>query len=151
MPCALEERIQRDLVSALKNRDDATLSALRMLKAAIQLASAEKGRTGGLTDADVEILIKRAIKQRNEAAELYKKGNAPERAAEELEEARILTGYLPVQMDDAELERIVSGVISEVGAAGPKDLGRVMGRAMKLTEGRADGKRVKDAAARLLG
>ncbi|MDR3353894.1 MAG: GatB/YqeY domain-containing protein [Synergistaceae bacterium] len=151
MSCALEERIQRDLVSALKNRDDATLSALRMLKTAIQLASTEKGRTGGLTDADVEVLIKRAIKQRNEAAELYNMGNAPERAAEELEEARILTGYLPAQMDDAELERIVSGVIGEVGAAGPKDLGRVMGRAMKLTQGKADGGRVRDIAARLLG
>jgi uncharacterized protein YqeY len=150
MTCALEERIQRDLVSALKNRDDATLSALRMLKTAIQIVSAEKGRTGDITDADVEVIIKRAVKQRHEAAELYKKGNAPERAAEELEEARILTGYLPQQMDDKELTQIVSDAITEAGAAGLKDLGRVMGRAMKLADGRADGKRVRETAAKLL-
>jgi uncharacterized protein YqeY len=150
MACALEERIQKDLVSALKNRDDATLSALRMLKTAIQIASTEKGRTGDITDAVVEVIIKRAVKQRHEAAELYKKGNAPERAAEELEEARILTGYLPLQMDDMELAQIVSDAIAKVGAAGLKDLGRVMGHAMKLADGRADGKRVREAAANLL-
>ncbi|MDR1884673.1 MAG: GatB/YqeY domain-containing protein [Synergistaceae bacterium] len=150
MACPLEERIQGDLVAALKNRDDATLSVLRMLKASIQMAATEKGRSSGLADEDVVALVRRAVKQRKEAADLYRKGGAHERAAEELEEAGILKSYLPTQMADAELELVISGVIGETGAAGPKDLGRVMSGVMKLAAGRADGKRVKEMAARLL-
>jgi uncharacterized protein YqeY len=149
MGCKLEEAIQRDLVTAMKNHDERCLSALRMLKTSIQLASTEKGR-GELTDEDIHVLVRRGLKQREEAAELYKKGGAPDRAEEELAEARILAAYLPAQLDDAELEHIVSSVISSLGASAPKNMGRVIGAAMKETAGRADGKRVKEIVTRLL-
>ena len=149
MGCKLEEAIQRDLVAAMKNHDERRLSALRMLKTSIQLASTEKGR-GELTDEDIQGLVRRGLKQREEAAELYRKGGASDRADEELAEARVLAAYLPAQLDDAELERIISGVISSLGASAPKDMGRVMGSAMQETAGRADGKRVKETVTKLL-
>ncbi|MDR0652604.1 MAG: GatB/YqeY domain-containing protein [Synergistaceae bacterium] len=149
MGCKLEETIQHGLVAAMKNHDERHLSVLRMLKTSIQLASTERGR-GEITDEDIHVLVRRALKQREEAAELYKKGGAFDRAEEELAESRILAEYLPTQLDDAELERIISGVISSLSASGPKDMGRVMGAAMKETAGRADGKRVKEIVTRLL-
>jgi uncharacterized protein YqeY len=145
----LEEAIQSDLVAAMKSHDERRLSVLRMLKTSIQLASTEKGR-GELTDEDIHALVRRGLKQREEAAELYRKGGAVDRAEEELAESRILAAYLPAQLDDAELERIISGVISSSGTSGPKDMGRVMGSAMKETSGRADGKRVKEIVTKLL-
>ena len=150
MPCPLEAQIQSDLVAALKNQDSATLSVLRMLKASIQLALTEKSRKGDLTDEEVHTIIRRAIKQREEAADRYREGNAHERAAEELEEAKILKGYLPAELEDSALDDIVSAVIGELGANGQKDFGRVMGKAMNDVKGRADGNRVKAAVTRLL-
>jgi uncharacterized protein YqeY len=149
MACKLEETIQRDLVAAMKSHDERSMTALRMLKTAIQLVSAEKGR-GELTDEDIRVLVRRGLKQREETAELYRRGGASERAEEELAEARVLAAYLPAQLDDAELERVISSVISSLGASGLKDMGRVMGSAMKETAGRADGKRVKEIVTRLL-
>jgi uncharacterized protein YqeY len=151
MSCPLADRIQSDMVSAMKSRDERTLSVLRMLKAAMQMAETERGRDGELKDDDVQALVRRAVKQREEAAELYKSGSAPERAAEELEEAKILQGYLPAQLDDAALDGIVSDVIERMDAHGAKDMGRVMGSVMREVSGRADGKRVKDAVRKLLG
>lgn len=143
MPGALEARLQADLVRAMKERDETPLSVLRMLKSAIQLAMTEKGRSGDLTDADVEVLIRRAIKQREEAAEQYRRGNADDRADQELMEAEILKTYLPQQMDDGELEALMGKILEETGASGPQDMGTVMKRAIQLVAGRADGKRIK--------
>ena len=150
MSCPLADRIQKDMVSAMKTKDELRLGTLRMLKTSMQLASSEKGRAGGLTDEDVQVLVRRGVKQREEAAELYKKGGAEDRAQKELEEASVLSEYLPAQLDDSALENIVAGVISSLGASGQKDMGRVMGGAMKEVSGRADGRRVKEAVQRLL-
>ena len=150
MPCSLEARVQRDLSAAMKSRDERVLSVLRMLKASIQMASAEKGRKGELTDEDILALIRRGVKQREEAADAYKNGGALDRAENELAEAGILASYLPTQLDDETLSGVISGVIASLGSAGPKDMGRVMSLAMKEVSGRADGKRVKEAAAKLL-
>jgi uncharacterized protein YqeY len=139
------------MVSAMKARDEKTLSVLRMLKASMQMAEAERSRKGELEDEDVLVLVRRAVKQREEASQLYKSGNAPERAEAELEEAKILEGYLPLQLDDGELNDIAAGVVGAMGAVGPKDIGRVMGRVMQEVSGRADGKRVKEAVTKLLG
>lgn len=147
----LELKIQSELVAALKSQDSVTLSVLRMLKASMQLVLTEKDRKGDLTDEEIHVLVRRAIKQREEAAEKYREGNAHERAAEELEEAKILKAYLPAQLDDAELDDIVASVVAEIGTDGKKDFGRIMSRAMQDVKGRADGSRVKAAVTRLLG
>jgi uncharacterized protein YqeY len=139
----LSERIQKDLVAAMKARQDMELSTLRMLKSEIQKAQTEKGRTTELTDEDIVILIQRLIKQRHESAEQYSAGGAADRAAEELKEATFLEVYLPEQLSDVELDEMIEKAAAASKATGPKDMGRVMGRLMGEIRGRADGKRVK--------
>lgn len=136
-------KIQEDLVAAMKRKDELTLSVLRMLKSAIQLAQIEKGKDDPLTDDDVLVLVRRLIKQRNEAAEMYKNGGAEDRAARELEEAKVLDVYQPAQLADDALAKIVEDAAKQVGAAGPKDMGKLMGKVMAAVKGRADGNRVK--------
>lgn len=150
MPQSLADEIQRDLVAAMKSHDEAKLSALRMLKSAIQTASAEKGRSGELTDEDIQALIRRSIKQREEAAEQYKAAGADDRAANELAEAEILKAYMPAQLSDDEIVSLVRSVIEELGASTKKDIGKVMGAATKRAAGRADGRKIKAAADEIL-
>lgn len=147
----LVERVQSELVAAMKRRDELSLSVLRMLKSAIQLAQVEKGRDAVLTDEEVVTLVQRMVKQRQEAAEQYRAGGAADRADRELEEARFLHGYLPEQLSDEELESLTRQVAQDTGAASPKDLGKVMGRVMPLVKGRAEGNRVRAAALKVLG
>lgn len=146
----LVQKIQNDLVAAMKNRDELKLSVLRMLKSAIQLAQVEKGKDSPLADNDVHVLVRRLIKQRHEAAEMYKAGGAADRAERELSEAKILDEYQPAQLSDEDLEGIVARIAAETGASGPKDMGKVMGRTMAAVEGRADGNRVKSQVQKYL-
>lgn len=142
---SLSLKIQSDLVAAMKSRNEVALSVLRMLKSSIQVAESEKGRQSPLSDDDVQGLVRKAIKQRLEAAEAYRSAGIEERAEDELREAEFLKSYLPAQLDDGELVSIVEEAARSVGATGTKDLGRAMGAAMKATAGKADGKRVKAA------
>ena len=127
----------------MKMRDDLRLSVLRMLKSAAQMAQIEKGKRYPLTDDEVIVLV-RLIKQRNEAAEMYRSGGAPDRAQTELDEIKVLDSYQPEQLPEEEIIRIVAEISSQVGASGPKDMGKVMGKAMAEVKGRADGGKVKD-------
>jgi len=136
-------RIQNDMVDAMKKRDELKLSALRMLKAAIQMAQIEKGRELSLSEDEVLVIVRRLIKQRSEAAEMYSSGGAQDRAVIELEEAKILGSYQPEQLSDEEIEKIVIDILSLVGASGPKDMGKVMGKTVAAVKGRADGERIK--------
>ncbi len=143
-------RIQNDLVDAMKKRDDLRLSVLRMLKSAAQMAQIEKGKDIPLTDDEVIVLVRRLIKQRNEAAEMYKSGGAQDRAQKELDEIKVLDSYLPEQMPEEEIMKIIADISSQVGASGPKDMGKVMGKTMAELKGRADGGKVKDLVLRHL-
>ena len=143
-------RIQNDLVEAMKMRDDLRLSVLRMLKSAAQMAQIEKGKDIPLTDDEVIVLVRRLIKQRNEAAEMYKSGGAQDRAQKELDEIKVLDSYLPEQMPEEEIMKIIAEISSQVGASGPKDMGKVMGKTMAELKGRADGGKVKDLVLRHL-
>lgn len=142
---ALVSKIQADLVSAMKNQEERRLSVLRMLKSSMQLAQVEKGKGSELTDDEVIVLLRRLIKQRTEAAEMYTAGGAEDRATCELEEAKFLEAYLPAQLSAEALEQIVAEAAQFVGAAGMKDMGKVMGKAMAAVKGQADGNRVKSA------
>lgn len=137
-------RIQNDLVDAMKKREELRLSVLRMLKSSIQMAQIEKGKDIPLTDDEVLSIVRRLIKQRNEAAEMYRSGGAQDRADKELEEAGILEKYQPEQLSDEEIDGIVAEISVQVGATGPKDMGKVMGKAVAAVKGRADGGRIKE-------
>ena len=146
----LSERIQHDLTAAMKAKDELTLSVLRMLKSAEQLAQVEKGKDNLLTDDEVLVIVRRLIKQRNEAAEMYKAGGALDRAEAELAEAKILEVYQPAQLSDEDLAKIVAETAAQVGASGPKDMGKLMGKSIASVKGQADGNRVKEQVQKYL-
>ena len=139
----LVTQIQNDMIAAMKSRDELKLSVLRMLKSAIQLAQIEKGKDTPLTDDVVLVLVRRLIKQRIEAAEMYKAGGVADRADSELAEAKILEVYQPAQLSDEDLAKIVAEIASQIGASGPKDMGKMMGKVIAAAKGQADGNRVK--------
>jgi hypothetical protein len=136
------ERIQKDLAAAMKERDADTTSTLRMLKAALMEAKTRKAKDEAM-GADEEIaVLRRYVKQRRETLESLKgKGDAALEAREE-REITVTERYLPAAMGDDELASLVEQAIAKTGAAGPKDMGRVIGAVMAQVKGRADGNAV---------
>jgi len=136
---ALEQQIQKDIMEAMKAHDEARLNATRGIKSEILLAKTS-GAEHELTDADVLKIIQKLVKQRKESAELYTQGNRPELAEKELSEMRVMEAYLPKALSEDEVRNILKEVVAEVGATGPKDMGKVMGAATKRLAGQADGR-----------
>lgn len=135
---SLSERIQRDTKAAMKERDRARLGALRMIGAALKNGEIEAGRP--LQEQEEQTILRRQLMQREESAEAFRKAGREERAASESAEAEIVRSYLPEPLSKEELEGIVDQAINETGATGMKDMGAVMGRAMDLAGGRAEGR-----------
>jgi uncharacterized protein YqeY len=135
---SLTERIHADMKAAMKERDRARVGALRMLGAALKNGEIEAGRP--LTEEEEQVVLRRQLKQREESAEAFRKAGREERAASESAEAEIVREYLPEPLSPGELEEIVDRAMQETGAAGMKDMGAVMGRAIALAEGRAEGR-----------
>lgn len=138
----LADQIQADLTAAMKARDAETVGTLRMVIAAIKNARVAAGASGDVDDAQTLDLLTREAKKRQEAAQAYADGGRPELAEKEQRELEIIRRYLPSQMDEAEVAALVDEAISESGASGPSDLGRVMSAVMPKVKGRADGKLV---------
>ena len=147
---ALATRIASDLVAAMKSKNELSLSVLRMLKSSMQLVVAEHNKDYELTDDEILTLVRRLIKQRKEAAEMYLKGKAQDRAERELAEAKVLEAYLPAQLSQEKIEEIVAQTAHEVGAASQKDMGRLMGAVMAKVKGQADGGAVRGAVSSYL-
>ncbi len=132
------ERIRADVKTAMKERDRSRVAALRMLGAALHNGEIEAGRP--LTEEEEQTILRRQLKQREESAEAFRKAGREERAAAEAAEAEVVRAYLPEPLSAEELEKIVDAAIEETGATSMRDMGAVMGRAMKLAEGRAEGR-----------
>ena len=135
---SLVEKIQQDMKTAMKERDRARLGALRMLSAALKNGEIEAGRP--LTEEEEHVVLRRQLKQREESAEAFRRAGREERAASESAEAEIVREYLPEPLSPGELQEIVDRAMRDTGASGMKDMGIVMGRAMTLAEGRAEGR-----------
>lgn len=135
---SLTERIQQDTKAAMKERDRSRVGALRMLNAALKNGEIEAGRP--LTEEEEQVVLRRQLKQREESAEAFRKAGRQERAASESAEAEIVRQYLPEPLAAQELEEIVDRAMRDTGATGMKDMGAVMGRAVTLAEGRAEGR-----------
>lgn len=138
------ERIQRDTKAALKQRDRTRVGALRMLGAALKNAEIEAGRP--LNEQEEQTILRRQLKQRDESAEAFRKAGREERAASESAEAEIVRSYLPEPLSQEELEEIVDRAVNETGAESMRDMGAVMGRAMELSGGRAEGRELSALA-----
>ena len=134
------EKVGSDFQKALKEKDEIKLSTLRLLKAAITKKEKENGKTP--TDDEVIKIIAKEISSRKEAAEIYKGAGKTEMAEKENQEAEILKVYMPEEISDDQLNALIDKAIVEVGAAGMQDMGKVMGRVMPQTAGRADGSKV---------
>lgn len=145
---SLTEQIRADLTAAMKARDAAKTSTLRMLQAAIKNEQIEKG--GDLEDADVMVVLKRAVKQRNDSIEQYEKAGRQDLADKEKAELVVLEAYMPQQMTDEELEALVRQTIAAVGAESKKDMGKVMKEIMASHRDTVDGKKVQAVLGRLL-
>lgn len=146
----LEKQIQADMVAAMKGKEAVRLASLRAIKAAILLAKTAEGSTGEVTDQDIVKLIQKLVKQRKESAQQYSDAGRPELAENELAEAAAMEVYLPKQLSEAEVETVLAGIIAEVGAEKPSDMGKVMGVATKRLAGQADGRLISTLVKKLL-
>lgn len=138
----LADQIQTDLHTAMKARDRPAVAALRMVLARIKEAHTSVGHGDEVTDEEVQLLIGREAKRREEAAATFADAGRGELAETELAELEVLRRYLPAQLSDDELGAIVDQTIAETGASSAGDLGRVMGAVMRKVSGRAAGGRV---------
>lgn len=138
----LAAQLQADLHTAMKARDKPAVAALRMVLARINEARTSVGHGDEVTDEEIQVLVGREAKRREEAAETYSDVGRDELAQTELAELEVLRRYLPAQLSDDELAAIVDETIAETGAASAGDLGRVMGAVMRKVSGRAAGGRV---------
>ena len=145
----LLEQIERDLVSARKERDDLRLATLGLLKSEVVRATKEPG-TPTPGDELVMRVLRKEVKRREEAAQVYASAGRDDSARREEAEAKVLRAYLPAQLGDEELEREVRAAIDEVRPQGPRDFGAVMKAASARLSGRADGGRIAAVARRLL-
>ena len=145
---SLYQQVDQAFKAALKGQQPVAASTLRMLKSAIRYREVELKRS--LTEDELLAVVATQAKQRREAVAEFSKGGRPDLVKKEEEELSILLSFLPQQLSVEELETEVSGIIGELGAAGPKDLGKVMKTAMARLAGRADGKVIQEIARRRL-
>ncbi len=140
----LKERIGKDFTGALKAHEDLKVSTLRLLRSEIKKREVS-GQKKELSDVEVSEALSTLVKQRRESIRLFQQGGRQDLAQKEEAELQILLGYLPKALSQTELEGLIDEVISETGAAGPKDFGKVMKTVMAQAAGRADGKAVSEA------
>ncbi|HZY75321.1 MAG TPA: GatB/YqeY domain-containing protein [Jatrophihabitantaceae bacterium] len=146
----LKARLQADLNTAMKARDELTTATLRMALTAVTTEEVAGKRARELSDDEVLKVLAREGKKRREAAEAYDAAGRTELAARERAEGELLDRYLPAQLDDAELAELVRAAIAEAGASGPQQLGAVMKLVQPKVAGRADGRRISDEVRRQL-
>jgi uncharacterized protein len=138
----LKDQLRADLTAAMKARDETRTRTLRMTLTSITTEEVAGTAAHELTDGDVIKIITREAKRRREAAAAFSDAGRAEQAAAERAEEEVLAGYLPAQLDDADLAGIVAAAIEETGASGPAGIGKVMKVVTPKVAGRADGSRV---------
>jgi hypothetical protein len=145
---SLKDQIADDLKQALRQGDDTRKRTLRLLMSAVHNAEIEKGAE--LDDGGVLGVIAKQVKQRHDSAEEFRRGNRQDLVDKEESEAVVLQGYLPPAMSREEIAEAAKKVIAEVGAQGPRDMGKVMGPLTAQLRGRADGAEISAVVRELL-
>ncbi len=146
----LWDKINQDLKQAMKEKDQYKLEALRAIKSQLLLLKTAEGSTGEISEAEALKILQKMVKQRKEAAELYKANGREQLAEQELMQAKVIEQYLPKQMSQEELEAELKKIIEQVGATSIRDMGKVMGIATKTFAGRANNKAIADTVKKLL-
>lgn len=150
----LREAFSERLKQAMRAKDSRTLSAVRMILAALKdrdIAARGTGNTEGIPDAEILLLLQGMVKQRRESIALYRQGNRPELAEQEEQEIAVIESFLPKQMSEEEIAAAAKAAIAETGAAGVKDMGKVMGVLRERHAGVIDMARAGAAVKQLLG
>jgi uncharacterized protein YqeY len=147
----LKDRLQSDLTTAMKSRDELRTATLRMALTAVRIEEVSGKAARELDDAEVVTVLGRESKKRREAAEAFDGAGRPDRADRERAEGEVLAGYLPAQLSDDDLRELVAAAIAETGAEGPRGIGAVMRVVSPQTAGRAEGGRVAAEVRRQLG
>ena len=146
----LFDQVSEDIKNAMKAKDKVALETLRNVKKFFLEAKTAPGANDTLTDADALKIIQKLVKQGKDSAEIYTQQGRVDLAEAELAQVKVLETYLPKQMTAEELEVEVKAIIAQVGAAGPKDMGKVMGVASKALAGKAEGRAISETVKRLL-
>ncbi len=148
----LKERINEDLKAAMKAGDKIRLEAVRAIKKdIIEKETAEKrAQRGDLTPEEELEVLTAMVKRRRDSIEQFKQAGRHDLAEEEIKQLAVIEQYLPAQLSEAEVKDVVQKIISQVGATSAKDIGKVMGAAMKELKGKADGSMVQKIAKELL-
>ncbi len=145
---SVRERLETDMKDAMRTRDALRLETIRGARGAIRNKEIEVGES--LDEDGILRVIRTLVKQRDDSIEQYRNAGREDLAAKETTEKEVLLGYLPAAPDEAEVERVVAAVIAETGAAGPKEMGRVMKPALERLGPAADGRVVSQVVRRLL-
>ena len=147
---SLQTKVMEALKEAMKAKDTVALESLRAIKSAILLAKTEAGASEELSEADELKLLQKLVKQRKDSAALYTQQGRNDLAEPELAQMAVIEKFLPAQLSEAEVEEALKGIIAQVGATTPKDMGKVMGAATKQLARKADGKLISDIVKKLL-
>lgn len=146
----LFEKVSEDIKNAMKAKDKVALETLRNVKKVFLEAKTAPGADDTLSDADALKLIQKLVKQGKDSATIYEQQGRKDLAENELLQVAVLEKYMPAQMSAEELEAALKDIIAQVGAAGPKDMGKVMGVASKTLAGKAEGRVISETVKRLL-
>lgn len=147
---ALFEKVSEDIKTAMKERDKVALDTLRNIKKVFLEAKTAPGANDTLEDADALKIIQKLAKQGKESAQTYIDAGRQDLADAELAQVSVIERYLPEQLSESEIEKVVKTIIDQTGAASMKDMGKVMGMANKQLAGKADGKTISGIVKKLL-
>ena len=147
---SLKTQIDSDIKKAMLAKNKEELEALRSIKSLILLAETEKGGSGDVSSDTENKLLMKAAKQRKESADIFSQQGRNDLSQKELFQLEVISRYLPKQLSENELTDALKKIISELGATGPQDMGKVMGTATKKLAGQADGKLISELVKKLL-
>ncbi|GAA4450934.1 GatB/YqeY domain-containing protein [Rurimicrobium arvi] len=147
---SLEQKVMDQLKEAMKAKDEAALRTLRAIKSAILNEKTSEGFSGTIDEAGELKLLQKLAKQRKDSLDIFVQQHREDLAAKEREELAIIERFLPAQMTAEELRTAVEAIVAQTGAAGPGDMGKVMGVASKQLSGKADGKAISEMVKQIL-
>ena len=147
---SLIDKISESIKIAMREKDSIKLESLRAIKSSLLLSQTEKGKKGEISESEEIKILQKLVKQRKDSAQIYKSQNRNELAELEISQSKYIEEFLPDQISEDELKKIIQSIINASGASGMKDMGKVMGIATKELLGRADGKTISSLVRTLL-
>jgi uncharacterized protein YqeY len=148
---SLQKELMVKMKDAMKSKDSVALASLRAIKSEILLAQTKGGASSELTNEEEIKLLQKLVKQRKDSATIYKEQGREDLAEPELAQVQVIAQFLPEQIGEEALKKVITEIIEKVGAVSMKDMGKVMGMASKQLAGKADGKAISTMVKQLLG